>query len=263
MRFNAFPLLAVAAFSLTPVVAEAAPQILGLMASRAPVPMMCVNGTCTAELSTVCLQEHRPTPETGTVYLPARNTRITLIVTGPHGAKQQQRIEGALSFTSLRQYTSIKVSLPETTVRQLGYGSVSLFVAPMASLVPVVAAGDLNALSDSEIARYTGPLRAAAERSFIRNRDRVGATDILNRMVNRLPTGSDAGFEAMERLWSQDVAKDTSDGTRKILNRAVEHCREAVRVGVQANLRSCLAYQHDYFAGESTTDAWQAMEPGI
>ncbi|MGE0564319.1 MAG: hypothetical protein AB7O50_07365 [Pseudolabrys sp.] len=262
MRFKTFSLFAVAAFALTPATVQAAPQILGLMASRAPVPMMCMNGTCTAELSTVCLQEHRPTPETGTVYLPAKGTQITLIVAGPHGAKQQ-RIEGALNFTSLRQYHAIKVSLPEAAVRQLGYGSAMLSVGPMASLIPVAAPGDPSPLSDSEIGRYTGPMRAAAARSFDRDRDRVGATDVLNRMVNRLSANSSAGFEEVGRLWKHDVTGDTSAGTRKIVSRAFEHCREAVRVGLQASLRSCLAYQHDYYANENTTGAWQAMEPGI
>jgi len=58
--FVALPLTAIA---LSP--AQAAPQILGLIASADPVPMTCVDGTCTAELSSVCLQQHRPTPPTG------------------------------------------------------------------------------------------------------------------------------------------------------------------------------------------------------
>ena len=76
MRFKtftflaAFPLIAIA-----PLPAQAAPQILGLMASAEPVPMTCVDGTCTAELSSVCLQQQRPTPLTGTVYRPAKATQ--------------------------------------------------------------------------------------------------------------------------------------------------------------------------------------------
>ena len=87
MRFKTLAFLAT--FPLTAIAcaapAQAAPQILGLIASDAPVPMTCAGGTCTAELSSVCLQQHRPTPATGTVYRPAKGTHITLTVTGPNG----------------------------------------------------------------------------------------------------------------------------------------------------------------------------------
>mgnify|MGYP006242207345 CR=1 FL=1 len=41
---------------------EAAPQILGLVASLEATPMTCENGTCFAEFLTFCLQEQRETP---------------------------------------------------------------------------------------------------------------------------------------------------------------------------------------------------------
>jgi hypothetical protein len=263
MRFKTLALLAT--FPVTAIAlssAQAAPQILGLMASNEPVPMTCVEGTCTAELSTVCLQQHRPTPPTGTVYLPAKNTKITLTVAGSDGVKRQLRIETALKFTSLRQYTAIKVSLPEGAVRQLGDGAAGLSVAPMASVIPVALAGDPNPLSAGEIARYTGPLRALAARAFERDSDRVNATRILNRMVNRLPEDSNAGIEEVDALLQQSVRKNVTAETQKYLKRAFKDCRETLRIGVEPSVRSCLSYQHDYLSGENTTNAWRAMNPG-
>jgi len=261
MRFKSLALLASLPLTATALLpAQAAPQILGLIASA--VPMTCVDGTCTAELSAVCLQEHRPTPSTGTVYRPAKGIDITLTVTGPNGVERRKRVEAALSYTSLRQYNAVKVSLPEAAVRRLGDGAAELSVGPMASIIPVAVAGDADPLSVGEIARYTGPLRAAAERAFERDGDRVNATRILNQMVNRLSGHSRAGIEQADALWKRTVSKDVSARTRKFLARAVRDCRETIRIGLQPGLRSCLSYQHDYLSGENTTNAWQAMNPG-
>jgi hypothetical protein len=265
MRFKtlafltAFLLIAIA---LVFAPAQAAPQILGLIASAEPVPMTCANGTCTAELSSVCLQQHRPTPPAGTVYRPATRTQITLTVTGPNGIKRRLPVAAALSFTSLRQFSAVKVSLPEATVRRLGDGQAKLSVGPMASIIPVAIEGDSKPQSAGEIARYTGPLRALAERAFERDSARVNATRILNLMVNRLPARSDAGIEKMASLWRQTVNKNVTDETRKFLQRAAADCRETLRNGVRSDLRSCLSYHHDYLSGENTNNAWRAMNPG-
>jgi hypothetical protein len=254
-----------AAFALTVAAlspARAAPQILGLIASAAPVPMICAGGTCTAELSSVCLQQHRPTPVTGTVYRPAERTRVTLTVTGANGVARRLPVAAALTFTSLRQFSAVKVSLPEATVRRLGNGAVKISVGPMASLIPVAVAGDPQPLSAAEIARYTGPLRVLAERAFARDSARVNATRILSRMINRLPERSDAGIEEVASLWRQTVGEEVTDETQKFLRSAVAECRETLRNGVRANLRSCLSYHHDYLSGENTNNAWRAMNPG-
>jgi hypothetical protein len=265
MRFKTLAFLAtlpLTAIALSPAPAQAAPQILGLIASIEPVPMTCVGGICTAELSAVCLQQHRPTPPTGTVYRPAKRSHITLTVTGPSGVNHRLPVAATLSFTSLRQFSAVKVSLPEATVRRLGDGAAWLSVGPMASIIPVAIAGDPNPQSASEIARYTGPLRALVERAFERDSDHVNATRILNQMVNRLPKNSSAGIEKVAALWQQAVGKDVTDETQKYLKHAVEDCRETLRTGVMSDLRSCLSYHHDYLSGENTTNGWRAMNPG-
>jgi hypothetical protein len=263
MRFKALAFLA--AFPLTTIAqlpAQAAPQILGLIASTEPVPMTCVDGTCTAELSSVCLQQHRPTPSTGTVYRPAKGTQITLTVIGPNGVARRLPVAAALGFISLRQFSVVKVSLPEATVRRLGNGAATISVGARASVIPVVIEGDPEPQSAGEIARYTGPLRTLAERAFEHDSARVGATRILNQMVNRLPERSNAGIEDVGSLWKQTVAKNVTAETQKFLKRAVEDCRETLRTGVMSNLRSCLSYHHDYLSGENTNNAWRAMNPG-
>ncbi len=267
MRFKTLAYFA-ASFAILPLTvvalspAQAAPQILGLIASATPIPMTCADGTCTAELSSVCLQQHRPTPAAGTVYRPAKNAEITLTVTGSNGIARRMPVAAMLDYVSVRQFSAVKVSLPEAAVRRLGSGTAAISVAPMASVIPVAVAGDPTPLTAAEIARYTGPLRALAERAFERDSDRVNATRILNRMVNRLPERSNFGIEEVAPLWRQTVSRDISVETRKFLDHAVENCRETLRTGVMSDLRSCLSYHHDYLSGENTNNGWQAMNPG-
>ena len=63
---RSFFAVAIATLSFATPRAEAAPQILGLVASNGlPVPMRCEAGDCTALLASFCLQEARDAPEDG------------------------------------------------------------------------------------------------------------------------------------------------------------------------------------------------------
>ena len=42
------------------------PQILGLIATLAPVPMTCSADACSVEVSAFCLQQHAAVPDRGT-----------------------------------------------------------------------------------------------------------------------------------------------------------------------------------------------------
>lgn len=260
--FAFFAAVPFVAFAFLSAPAGAAPQILGLVASAEPVPMTCAGGLCTAELSSVCLQQSRPTPSTGTAYVPAEGTQITLTVTAKDGASRARRVETALSFRSVRQYTAVEVSVPETLVRQLGDGEVSLAVAPLASIVPVAVKGDPDPLGADEIASFTGPMRAAAEHVFASDADRVNATRVLNGMINRLPDGGAEGIGEMAALRRQTMGADVTAGTRGLIDRAASNCRELLRVGMVTTLRQCLGHQHDYLSGETTNEVWNALKPG-
>ena len=105
--------LLVAMFAFAP--AHAAPQILGLVAAAQPIPLTCEGGVCRAEVSAVCLQQHRKSPEPGTAYLPAQGTEIALT-----GAGKSVSVAGLVKMTSVRGFTSVSVSLAQATVRALG-----------------------------------------------------------------------------------------------------------------------------------------------
>ena len=90
---------AIAMLSLAASRAEAAPQILGLVASNGlPVPMRCEGGDCTALLASFCLQEARDAPEDGQAYLPGPRGGLSLIVTRASG----QRLRLDVRFEGVR-----------------------------------------------------------------------------------------------------------------------------------------------------------------
>ena len=255
----------VASFAPTPI--SAAPQILGLVATVAPVPLTCIAGKCAAEISSVCLQRHRPVPEPNTAYVPARNTLISLIVTGPDGVQRSVPIADKVEIKSARGFTSVSVSVAENVVRHHGITTegAALSIAPMASAVPVARIGDTDPLGDSEVRKITGALRSVAENTFLREPATMTAGGFLNQMINRLPPDQPVGAERIkpmrEQLGRQIRAVGNSHAER-LLGRAFKSFRHKLRHDRTPGLRTCLGNQHDILMSDATLKIWQALKPG-
>lgn len=269
MRFKAIAssaVLSFAAFSLLSASAMAAPQILGLIASAEPVPLTCVDGSCTAEISSLCLQQYRDVPTPGTAYRPAEGAGITLIVTGTDGIKRFLPVAAKIEISSLRQFLAVKVSLPEETVRRVGEGPAALSIAPLSSIIPSVAIDDPHPISRQEIAAYTGPLRATAEEAYNEDSARLDATRTLNQMINRLSENRPVGVEEIEPLWKRTVGGDgvlQSSKSTGIIKSALDGCRSSIlERGVDLDLRSCLTNQHDILSTGTQENVWRALKPG-
>ncbi|MAF47408.1 MAG: hypothetical protein QGH73_01325 [Rhodospirillales bacterium] len=259
--FAALPFL-VAATGL-----EAAPQILGLVASAKPVPLTCAGGTCSAEISAVCLQQQRDVPEPGTAYTPAKGTEITVTATGPDSLRRSLAIAHRVTMRSVRSFTSVLVRLPEAALRDAGLNieTAALSVGPLASAVPVAAAGDTNPLSRREIERYTGALRPLADGAMHGDRASLTATEYLNQMINRLPLSRHVGADRIEPVWNEVVAADAAakqPETARLLTRAIKACRFKLRVESMPGLRACLGNQHDILMSDTTKKVWKALKPG-
>lgn len=259
----AFVLSVLAAF---PIAATAAPQILGLVATAALLPMRCTAGVCSVEISGVCLQEHRPAPEAGTAYRAAPGADLTLVVRDRDGSERKVAIADVVEIRSLRVFNSVSVRLPEHVVRELGGEGVtaSLSVGPLASLLPVAVPGDPMPLSEQEIRDYTGPLRAIAEDAIGRDRGNLAATRVLNHMANLTPADPSVGAEHIaalrERAMTVETAADSSSA--KLVDRALDTCREKLRVERTPHLRACLANQHDILNSNTTQSVWRSLRPG-
>lgn len=260
----AFVLSALAAF---PISGNAAPQILGLVATATPVPMRCTGGVCSVEISGVCLQEHRPAPEAGTAYRAAPGADLTLVVRDRDGTERKVAIADVVEIRSLRVFNSVSVSLPQHVVRALGGEGVtaSLSVGPLTSLLPVAVPGDPASLSEKEIRDTTGPLRAIAEGAIGRDRGNLAATRVLNHMANLIPADPTVGAESIAALRDRtmgDAAAAQSPAAAKLVDRALDTCREKLRVERTPHLRACLANQHDILNSNTTQNVWKSLRPG-
>ena len=260
----AFAVSVVAAF---PLAGFAAPQILGLVATATPLPLSCVEGVCSVEISGVCLQEHRPAPEAGTAYRAAQGSELTLVLQHRNGDKRTMAVTQLVEIRSLRLFNSVSVSLPEHVLKELSGDVVqaSLSVGPLTSVLPVAEAGDQPPLSEKEIRDYTGPLRSIAEDAIGRDNANLTATRILNHMVNRLPADTSAGAERIATLRDQTMSNESAakmPAVARLVDRALDTCREKLRVETTPHLRSCIANQHDILNSNTIQDVWRRLRPG-
>jgi len=188
---------ATAALLLPSSRAEAAPQILGLVASNGlPVPMRCEGGDCTALLASFCLQESRPAPEDGQAYLPGPHGGLTLIVARAGGGTLRIPANTLVSLKLYSEMSTVQASLPLAKLVgagvSLGAGdSVSVAVDDGTTILPVTAANDPDPQTPEEIALAAGPLRRIAAATFDASAGSADSTRLLGLMINAMPPGDD------------------------------------------------------------------------
>lgn len=264
MRIHVISLFAaMLAIVALPAAVQAAPQILGLVATAAPLPLQCADGVCSIEASGICLQEHRPAPDAGTVYRAVSGADIALVPR--RGKGKSVAVASKVEIVSLRSFTAVSVRVPESLVRDLvgDPAGASLSIGPLVSALPVAVKGDPDPVSDAEIRLVTGPLRAVAARAV--NRDSVNkrATQSLLGMVNRLPaenTAAAAQIAAMRTL-ADTTLRGSPDAAQRV-GQSLDRCRVKVRYQMYPHLRACLGNQHDLLNAVTTQSVWRALRTG-
>ena len=267
MRARLMPVYAFIFSAALPFSAQAAPQILGLIATATPLPLQCADGICIVDVSGVCLQEHRPAPRPGTAYRAAENAALTLVVHTADGSERRRNVAAAVDIVSLRGFNSVAVRLPQQVIRDLGGrgARAALHVGPLASAVPLPVPNDATPLSAAEIAAYTGPLRAMAEDTFARDKTNLAATQVLNHMVNNLPADNSLGaapIAALQRGLDNRPAITGSPDAASLVASALAACKKKLRVDRTPHLRACLSNQHDILNSSTTQRVWRALKPG-
>lgn len=254
-----------AAVTLSPASGLAAPQILGFVATTQPVPLNCVDGTCTAELSTVCLQEHRPAPIPGTAYTPSKQSLFTLTVAGRDGGRITRQLNREVSIEALRNMSSVRIRLPESLIHRNGAGSATISVAAMSSAIPVPVAGDNQPQTSHEIANYTGGLRSVAGHIVDLESPKMATLQLLNQVLNRLPGHISDDQSEFDSVWrnvvSEKAAQQGVTGHRKTVEIG-RQCRTEMSHGNLADMKTCVIFHHDSLALEATKKVWKALKPG-
>jgi hypothetical protein len=254
-------LAALGAAALIAARAEAATQILGLMASNGiPTPLACEDGVCRGFLSGFCLQPERPAPALGSRYRLAPGGGLAILAERADGRVVRLPGEGVVSLAVDGGFTSVAVSLPESLRMAAGAVSLAIEVAPLTLVLPMPEADDPDPQSPEEIAEASGPLRRLAAGIFDRSAEDPDAARVVALLINRLPPEAAPGPVALKDLFHQVVA---SAGTHV----GAEGLSTAERIAGacesfpanSAAIHFCLEVQQNGLLGRMNEQLWEAM----
>lgn len=256
-------LLVAGSFAAAPARAE--PQMLGVLQTASAVPLHCANGNCTAELSSICLNEQRATPTSGYPYTAHNPGAITLTGTRADGSRVALDAADLLTFTASRGFHAVRVDVPDAVRRAHGLVALAVNVVEPLTLVPGKTAADGGEpLTESDIELGAGPLRATAAALVDRNTDTMHAGQILARMIDALPRTGRAQTDVRAGLWENAAASHVPSHSDVGVHRArtaYNRCYRQTRIG-DKNLRGCLAEAHDGLVLDLNEKYWDAVKAG-
>jgi hypothetical protein len=266
-KFGLVAIIAVPLFAGTFAVSpsQAAPQMLGVVQTASTVPLHCLDGNCTAELSSICLHEQRATPTSGYPYTAFNADAIKVTGTRADGSQLSLRAADVLSFAASRGFHTVRVDVPDAVRRAHGLVSLAVRVEQPLTLVPAKNGVDNdNPLTEADIELGAGPMRATATAIVDQNGDTMHAGQILARMIDALPRQGRAETDARAGLWEaaavSHVPSHSKTGVHKART-AYNRCYRQTRIGDQ-NLRGCLAEAHDGLVLDLNEKYWDAVKAG-
>lgn len=256
MRHFAAYVLALTA--LVPFDAAAAPQILGLIATAEPVPLTCEDGVCRAEFSSVCLQRDRDMPKDGTVYN-LIGDQVTLVITGKDGSVRRMPAANWVDVRSAETYTAVIIAIPRNYVGP-DAERIAISVDRMAAAVPAAETGDLNPLTEDEIALVTGPKLKIAERTILQKPRQTASARITMRMINAAENNPS---RFVDDLWREAAAGEIADSAGAIRAAGiVRMCRLMDVAGHAPVMRDCLFGHHHGTMLDLTSQVWNRLGAG-
>lgn len=262
LMLSAFVVLSAFSWSATAV---AAPQMLGVVATLEPMPMDCKDGICKASLSSVCLQEDRPSPKNGTTYTPVDMAAFEVVLTDGDGTEHTiTAAQAGLEIASARSYFAINAQLSPDLLQAFGAVRAAIRVREDATLIPEAVAGDASPITDYEIAHVSEGLRPLAERWIGNQTAKTQAAQTLNRWLNEIASAPDQ-TAAMTNV--QSLAKTGGTGVftgnaGNYVREVVAFCRDHRGAGDVQSFNRCLERAHDHMMYDINTDYWEGIKPG-
>lgn len=245
--------------------AMAAPQILGLVATAdTPTELKCVDGTCSAEFSAICLQQGREAPKNGTPYEAVDNSALAVIVTGQDGNTRRVPATG-LVINSARSYAAVTIRIPESAVRVLGGTRIALSVGQGAALTPVPIAGDPAPQTQKEITAAIETFRSVGQATLADGTPLAQSYRGMMAMINALPRGGASLSEMHESKLARQTLRGVrmSSDARAFTEERLEFCENLTSgAWYSGGLRPCLQQQHDAFITNKNHDYWKAVGAG-
>ena len=239
------------------------PQILGLIATLAPVPMTCGADVCSVEVSAFCLQQHAAVPDRGTPYgLPAGVAqRVT--VEGQTAAGDAVTLPSSLlRLASARGNRAMEVSVGADVVADFGATALTLTVGDNVSAVPAALLADADdPATAQEIALTTGLLRELGSRLVDHGGESVHGARLLAHLVNAVPNSRLGDVPDRQGLWEELIKAHPGNPSVDIALPRFEQCATLPGGGF-ITFRECLAAQHDMLINPMNRDYWDAVDTG-
>ncbi len=250
--------LAAVALMLSAGPAPAAPQTLGLVATQQPVPMLCDQDGCAAQLSSFCLQRARKSPSHGARYRVAGGAGLWLHVTEAGGARRTVPAAGLVQLASARGNTAIEARVSAADRDILGAASLAVAVGPLVTLLPVATPGDPEPITPAEAAFAAGPARLVAAAIF--DSPLGESLNILDRAINAVDRRARLSDQARRALWTRVAG--AAAGRAEPAARVYAACLDDLARRVVYGLRDCLEGRRDEMLIRANTALWTALETG-
>ena len=205
------PLIALSLLALAAQRAEAAPQILGLVASNGvPTPLRCENSVCSGFISSFCLQFDRPSPRPDSEYHLAPGGGITVIGRRADGSAMRLAAGSLVTILSHAGFSSVTISLPEGRLKAIGAVTAAIEIAPLTSIMPVAMAGDSNPQTPAEIDYATNTQRRLAQSTFETSSQTSDAAKLTTLVINSLPADEPTSQVGREAVWKNAMMQAAS-----------------------------------------------------
>ncbi len=247
--------------------ANAAPQMLGLVASNSPVELNCAGDTCIGQFTAFCLEQDRDVPKAGTAYLPVDTAPMTVVLTTSAGRQIELPAGDTLRYKAGRGYSNVFVSLDRSAFAAHKPVTVALHIGRNMSLVPATVAGDARPHTPEDIARAAGPLRQIGSRVIDQGGPTSDAARLMNRMLNALPRSGRMSADDRATAWDRTLGSRTGTGKAALGYQAAlgqyEFCQNKVAQGRVFSLRSCIESQHDSIMTGLNREYWERAQPGM
>lgn len=251
------------AFSISPVV-QAAPQILGVIASASPLRLHCDAGTCRTEVSTYCLQAERATPDRHHAYTAVDPSVFSVLAKAADGDTVRVPLMIA-GIRSERGYTAAQIAFPDDFLRQRGLTPVALTVADGGVLVPTALVGDDDPIRTGEIETVVASLQPIAADVFKKHGKDYEAIRIVNRLINETPEHGRLASADRESLWQNTFGENPRESVNVGMRRAADvlgYCQYRTKQGRFFSVRRCLENRLDGMLMDINADYWRAVQPG-
>lgn len=244
--------------------AAAAPQVLALVSTDAPIELTCAGGNCAARFSSYCLQPDRTAPGGGHRYTLAATDALE--VTGVDAAGRASRLDpAAVTIKAAASHVSVTLSVARAELARQGLVSVAVRVRDDATLVPVPEPGDERPQTAADIELATTVLRKLGRKLVDDDAVRMAAARETMYLVNRLPGGrlhsgqartAIAGILTPQRLAALPAA------ARPFVTDARDYCALVADNDAFTTVRQCLEAEHDTMMFYLNQDYWDALTGG-